>query len=105
MFTKPDSRDAPHLFGLGLQEMLADEMTTELRDQRQNAINEARSRRQTVTRTLSTKGVNFGSIRAFQDGRVDTSLVVGVNHGSAGQAILRSGRHDLDSRVRGGRVQ
>jgi hypothetical protein len=77
--TKPDSRDAPHLFGLGLQEMLADEMTGELRDQRQNTINEARSRRQTVTRPLSTKGVNFGSIRAFADGRVDTSLVVGVN--------------------------
>ncbi|MFP6905146.1 MAG: hypothetical protein VCG02_08010 [Verrucomicrobiota bacterium] len=27
-------RDAPHLFGLGLQEMLADEMTTELRNLR-----------------------------------------------------------------------
>src|SRR5262249_38610851 len=27
VFTRPDSRDAPHLFGLGLQEMLADEMT------------------------------------------------------------------------------
>ena len=27
VFTKPDGRDAPHLFGLGLQEMLADEMT------------------------------------------------------------------------------
>jgi hypothetical protein len=77
--TKPDSRDAPHLFGLGLQEMLADEMTGELRDQRQNAINEARSRRQTVTRNLSTKGVSFGTIRAFSDGRVDTAGVVGVN--------------------------
>ena len=29
--TRPDSRDAPHLFGLGLKEMLADEMTAELR--------------------------------------------------------------------------
>src|SRR5499427_3982741 len=47
--TRPDSRDAPHLFGLGLQEMLADEITQNLRDQRQNAINEATSRRQTVT--------------------------------------------------------
>jgi hypothetical protein len=25
--TRPDSRDAPHLFGLGLQEMIADEVT------------------------------------------------------------------------------
>ncbi len=31
--TFPDSRDAPHLFGLGLQEMLADEITAEIRAQ------------------------------------------------------------------------
>jgi hypothetical protein len=31
--TRPDSRDAPHLFGLGLQEMLADEITAEIRAQ------------------------------------------------------------------------
>src|SRR5262245_18396318 len=29
--TRPDSRDAPHLFGLGLKEMLADEITADLR--------------------------------------------------------------------------
>ena len=29
VFTRPDSRDAPHLFGLGLQEMLGDEMTAD----------------------------------------------------------------------------
>ena len=28
--TRPDSRDAPHLFGLGLKEMIADEITAEL---------------------------------------------------------------------------
>ena len=77
--TRPDSRDAPHLFGLGLQEMLGDEITSELRDQRTNAINQARSARTTVTRTLSSKGVNYGQIRAFADGRVDTSSVVGVD--------------------------
>ena len=36
--TRPDSRDAPHLFGLGLKEMLADEITTDLRNIRQQAI-------------------------------------------------------------------
>lgn len=77
--TKPDSRDAPHLFGLGLQEMLGDEITGELRDQRQNAINEARSRRQAITRPLSSKGVNYGVIRVSATGAVDTSGVVGVN--------------------------
>src|SRR6266567_3839962 len=29
--TRPDSRDAPHLFGLGIKEMLADEITQDLR--------------------------------------------------------------------------
>jgi hypothetical protein len=77
--TRPDSRDAPHLFGLGLQEMLGDEITGELRDQRTNAINQARGSRTTVTRALSSKGVNYGQIRAFADGRVDTSGVVGVD--------------------------
>jgi hypothetical protein len=77
--TKPDSRDAPHLFGLGLQEMLADEITAELRDQRQNAINEARIRGQTVTRSLRSKGISYGTIRAMPNGTVDTNGVVGVN--------------------------
>jgi hypothetical protein len=77
--TKPDSRDAPHLFGLGLQEMLGDEITTELRQIRTNAINEARSTGRQVTKTLSSKGINYGSIRANPNGSVDTSGVRGVN--------------------------
>ncbi|MGB2691929.1 MAG: hypothetical protein WBC96_05495, partial [Thermodesulfobacteriota bacterium] len=39
--TRPDSRDAPHLFGLGLVEMLADEITKDLRSIRGQAIAEA----------------------------------------------------------------
>lgn len=39
--TRPDSRDAPHLFGLGLIEQLSDEMTTELRAIRDEAFAEA----------------------------------------------------------------
>src|SRR5213593_3860072 len=39
--TRPDSRDAPHLFGLGLREMLADEITADLRSIRQQAITQA----------------------------------------------------------------
>lgn len=41
--TFPDSRDAPHLFGLGLVEMLADEMTTDLRAIRSAAITAAQT--------------------------------------------------------------
>jgi hypothetical protein len=38
VFTRPDSRDAPHLFGLGIQEQLADEITAELRGIRDDAV-------------------------------------------------------------------
>ena len=62
--TRPDSRDAPHLFGLGLKEMLADEITTDLRAIRANAVRDARRERRTVTRTLSSKGISYGTITA-----------------------------------------
>ena len=77
--TRPDSRDAPHLFGLGLKEMLADEMTSDMRAIRSQAIADAKKRGRPVTRQLDTKGVSFGSITAHSDGSVDTSNVSGVN--------------------------
>lgn len=93
--TFPDSRDAPHLFGLGLIEMLADEMTADLRAIRTQALTEARTgnvapapgatarpgptRPAPVTRPLTAKGVSFGRITAHPDGRVDTSAVRGVD--------------------------
>ncbi|HEV7522742.1 MAG TPA: thiol oxidoreductase-like protein, partial [Candidatus Angelobacter sp.] len=77
--TRPDSRDAPHLFGLGLKEMLADEMTSDMRAIRAGAVAEAKKSGQAVTRQLLTKGVSFGSITASPDGSVDTTQVTGVN--------------------------
>lgn len=77
--TRPDSRDAPHLFGLGLQEMLGDEITDDLRDIRAAAISDARRERRSVTRNLVSKGINYGTIRAFANGSVDTSGVDGVD--------------------------
>jgi hypothetical protein len=62
--TRPDSRDAPHLFGLGLVEQLADEMTRDLRDIRDDAVADSRRTTTTITRNLTTKGVNFGLVRA-----------------------------------------
>jgi hypothetical protein len=77
--TRPDSRDAPHLFGLGLKEMLADEITDDLRDIRADTIRDARRDRRTKTRSLNSKGINFGSISARSDGTVITSGVRGVD--------------------------
>ena len=79
--TRPDSRNTPHLFGLGLKEMLADEMTSELRAIRSQAVNSAKQSGKPVTLALVTKGVSFGSIMAHPDGSVNTSQVQGVDPG------------------------
>jgi mono/diheme cytochrome c family protein len=77
--TRPDSRDAPHLFGLGIREMLADEMTADLRATRDLAVSRAQKWKRSLTMPLFTKGVQFGSITANPDGTVDTSKVVGID--------------------------
>ncbi len=77
--TRPDSRDAPHLFGLGLKEMLADEITAELRRIRTDAILAAQSRGRAVTRKLLAKGIDYGLITALPNGSVDASRVQGVD--------------------------
>jgi mono/diheme cytochrome c family protein len=79
VFTRPDSRDAPHLFGLGLQEMLGDEITTDLRAIRAQALASAQSTGTPQTRTLTSKGISYGSITANPNGTFVTTGVVGVN--------------------------
>ena len=77
--TRPDSRNAPHLFGLGLREMLGDEITAELRRLRGLALIEARVAGAPATRRLTAKGVEYGELTAKPDGTVDTARVVGVD--------------------------
>lgn len=77
--TRPDNRNAMHLFGLGLKEMLADEMTTTLRSIRSQASALARANGVSVRGRLSTKGVEFGNIIARPNGTFDTSEVDGVD--------------------------
>jgi len=77
--TRPDSRDAPQLFGLGLKEMLADEMTTDLRATRDMAVAQGQQRKKSVTLKLTSKGVQFGYITGNPDGSSNTSQVVGVD--------------------------
>ncbi len=79
VFTRPDSRDAPHLFGLGLAEMLADEITRDLRAIRAAAVAQSVDSGHRVNRRLESKGIRYGRIRAHPDGTVDTSRVEGVN--------------------------
>jgi hypothetical protein len=77
--TRPDSRDAPHLFGLGLKEMIADEVTADLRAIKAQAIAHAAARHRSVTERLSSKGIDYGTITANPDGSVNTSNVQGVD--------------------------
>ena len=79
VFTRPDSRDAPHLFGLGLQEMLADEITQGLRAIRTAASARAQASGVSQTRPLRSKGIAYGFITAHPDGTIDTTAVEGVN--------------------------
>ncbi len=79
VFTRPDSRDAPHLFGLGLKEMLADEITHDLRAIRDQALANAQQAGQDVTAQLVSKRISYGSITAHADGSVDASQVEGVD--------------------------
>ena len=62
--TRPHSWDAPHLFGLGLKEMLADEITAGIRKDRDEVVAEALATRSSTSRKLSTKGIEFATIRA-----------------------------------------
>ena len=77
--TRPDSRSTPHLFGVGLREMLADEITGDLREIRDNALSQAQAAGTPVTLALSSKGISFGSISALPNGTLNTSSVQGVD--------------------------
>ena len=57
-------RNTPSLFGLGALQRLAEEMTTDLQSIRNQAVAQARARGRDVSATLTSKGVNFGTIVA-----------------------------------------
>jgi Di-haem oxidoreductase, putative peroxidase len=91
VFTRPESRDAPHLFGVGLKEMLADEITADLRSIRAQAIDLAQQQGRPVTRPLTSKGIDYGTITALPDGSVDPSKVDGVDPDLRARPFLAHG--------------
>lgn len=74
-----NERNTNHLFGVGLLELLAREMTSELQAIRAGALREARRTKQRVKRKLEAKGVEFGSVTAHPDGVLDLSGIEGVD--------------------------
>jgi len=79
VFTRPDSRDAPHLFGLGLIEMLGDEITADLRAKAEVAKQKAWALNKDARIALISKGIDYGTIVAHPDGTLDTTRVIGVD--------------------------
>ena len=79
-------RNAPHVFGLGAIQRLAEEMTDELQAIRDGAAAAACQTGKPVTVMLSAKGVNFGKISVRRNGngngpcgiKTDTSDLEGV---------------------------
>jgi len=76
-------RNTPHLFGIGGLQLVAEEMTLDLRAIREGAIRSACASGQAVGAPLTSKGVTFGQIRVDPAGCpnpfVDTRAVEGVD--------------------------
>jgi hypothetical protein len=68
--TRPDSRDAPHLFGLGLQEMLGDEITTEIRAQAAAAKTQCQQTGQITQAFLRGRSGEIPVIGSIDYGRI-----------------------------------
>jgi hypothetical protein len=74
-----NERGTTALQGAGLIELLAREMTADLRALRRTALNEARANGEPVTIALETKGVSFGRLTAQPDGSLDVSQLDGID--------------------------
>ncbi len=74
-----NERNTVALQGAGLLELLAREMTTDLRAQRHAVLKKARASGAAETMLLETKGVSFGSLTAYPDGTLDVSGLEGVD--------------------------
>lgn len=74
-----NERGTNHLFGAGLIELLAREMTAELHAQRTAALKRSHASGQPVEAVLTAKGVEFGRIVAHPDGILDLSRIDGVD--------------------------
>lgn len=74
-----NERGTTALSGSGLIELLAREMTRDLRRLRAGAAEQARRTDQTVKLQLRSKGVGFGEITVQSDGIIDVSRLEGVD--------------------------
>lgn len=74
-----NERNTNHLFGAGLIELLAREMSVDLQQQRKQALQQARQTGHEAHQILNSKGVDFGALTAMPDGTVNTRQVQGID--------------------------
>lgn len=74
-----NERNTNALQGSGLIELLAREMTVDLRAQRQALLQKARRSGKAETAALESKGVSFGSLTAAPDGTLDVTKLDGID--------------------------
>ena len=74
-----NERGSVSLFGDGLIELLAREMTAELRAERNKAVAAARQSGKPETIEVTSKGVDFGKLTVMPDGLVDFSELQGID--------------------------
>jgi len=74
-----NERNTNHLFGAGLIELLAREITFDLQSLRKQALQTARKQKTKQTIELTSKGVDFGLLHAMPDGTVDHKDIAGVD--------------------------
>ncbi len=74
-----NERGTNALQGAGLIELLAREMTRDLRAQRQSVLKKARASGAPVSADLETKGVTFGTLTAQPDGSLNVSKLEGID--------------------------
>lgn len=74
-----NERGTPPLNGSGIVELLAREITRDLRTQRRKAAREARSEGKSLRVRLISKGISFGYLTLHPDGFADISELEGID--------------------------
>lgn len=74
-----NERGTTHLFGSGLVELLAREMTFDLHRLRDTTARKSRETKKSVSIELLTKGVSFGWLSVSANGFLDVSRVSGID--------------------------
>ena len=77
--TVGNERGTVSMFGSGLIELLAREMTNDLQNIKGQALRQSATDQRPVTVPVKSKGVSFGELTAWPDGLVDASNVEGID--------------------------